>query len=135
MRRDFGVEVGCFENGSFCGRCCLETEMPLTEEDVRRIERLGFRKEDFSVVVDGVRRLRNVNERCYFLDESGKCRIYEHRPLGCRIYPVVFDPETGKAVVDRFCPKWREVKEEDIRRVEPVLRELVRRIYSKGTLP
>ena len=130
MRKDFGVRVDCRIGEGFCGRCCLDTEMPLTEEDVKRIECLGYSREEFSVIVDGIRRLRNVNGRCYFLDESNGCKIYEHRPIGCRIYPVVLDPDSGKAIVDRLCPKWKEVRIEDVRRVEKILRELVRRIYS-----
>ncbi len=133
MWRDFGVKIDCRTDEGFCGRCCLDTEMPLTEEDVETIERLGYRREEFSVVVNGIRRLRNVNGRCYFLDESNRCRIYDHRPIGCRIYPVVFDPETGRAIVDKLCPKWREVREEDVRKVEGILKELVRRIYSIET--
>jgi Fe-S-cluster containining protein len=70
-----------------------------------------------------------VNGRCFFLDEDNRCKIYEYRPLGCRIYPIVLDLERG-AVVDDLCPKKNEIREEDIRRVEPILRELVRRIYG-----
>ncbi len=128
---DFGVKVKCFFNGKFCGRCCHETEMPLTEEDVRRISDLGYDPKEFAVKVDGVYRLRNVNGKCYFLDEQNRCRIYEHRPIGCRIYPVVLDVERGKAVLDDECPMGWTVSEEDFKRAEAVLRELVKRLYRK----
>ncbi len=105
--------------------------MPLTEEDIATIESLGFRREDFVIVVDGIPRLRNVNGRCYFLDESNRCRIYEHRPIGCRIYPVVLDVETGRAVVDDICPKKDSVSGRDLKRAEAILRKLVRKIYSQ----
>ncbi len=100
--------------------------MPLTEEDIRRIESLGYRREEFSIS-NGIVRLRNVNGKCYFLDDGNRCRIYEHRPEGCRLYPAVFDGE--KVVVDRVCPKWREVVvgESAKRR----LMKLIERIYSQ----
>lgn len=130
-RRNFGVRVDCTEDGKFCGRCCYQTEMPLTEEDIAIIEGLGFRREEFAIEVDGILRLRNVNGRCYFLDESNRCRIYEHRPIGCRIYPVVLDMETGKAVVDDLCPRKDSINRKDLRRAEAILRKLVRKIYSQ----
>ncbi|WP_457550278.1 YkgJ family cysteine cluster protein, partial [Archaeoglobus sp.] len=68
---------------------------------------------------------------CYFLDESNRCRIYEHRPIGCRIYPVVLDVETGKAVVDDLCPKKDSIRRKDLRRAEAILKKLVRKIYSQ----
>ncbi len=130
-RRSFGVRVDCVVNGRFCGRCCHQTEMPLTEEDIATIEGLGFKRENFVVVIDGIPRLRNVNGRCYFLDESNRCRIYEYRPIGCRIYPIVLDVETGKAVVDDICPRRDSVSSRDLRKAEAILRKLVRKIYSR----
>ncbi len=100
--------------------------MPLTEEDLKRIESLGFSREEFSVVDGKVIRLRNVNGRCFFLSEDGKCRIYSHRPEGCRLYPAVFDGE--RVVVDRFCPRWREVKVSEAAKRR--LLELIDRIYT-----
>jgi len=123
------IKINCTVEGKFCGKCCHNTEMPLTEEDIKRIESLGYDRRDFTVKIDGIYRLRNVNGRCFFLDEDNRCKIYEYRPLGCRIYPIVLDLERG-AVVDDLCPKKNEIREEDIRRVEPILRELVRRIYG-----
>ena len=123
------IKINCTVEGKFCGKCCHNTEMPLTEEDIKRIESLGYDRRDFTVKIDGIYRLRNVNGRCFFLDEDNRCKIYEYRPLGCRIYPIVLDLERG-VVVDELCPKRDEVGKEDIRWVEPILRELVRRIYG-----
>jgi Fe-S-cluster containining protein len=111
------IEIGCFE-------CCKETEMQLSEEDVKRIEKLGYSRDEFSIEVDGVRVLKNVNGQCYFL-KDGKCSIYDHRPKGCRFYPVIYDVERGKATVHDFCPLWKEVKLFTIKKVE---RELIRHI-------
>lgn len=85
-----------------CSKCCIETQMELSEDDIRRLERLGYKRDDFAVCENGSCRLRNVNGRCYFLGENG-CRVYEHRPLGCRIYPVVCVEGEGLAV-DAYCP-------------------------------
>ncbi len=119
--------MNCAENGVYCGKCCFETEMPLTEEDLRRIESLGYRKEEFSISFAGIVRLRNVNGKCYFLDEKNRCRIYEHRPEGCRLYPAVFDGE--KVVVDKICPKWREVKVSEV--VRKRLVKLIEKVYGR----
>jgi len=100
--------VNCLKDGSYCGKCCIETEMPLTEEDLSRIESLGFSREKFSVSDGDIFRLRNVGGKCYFLDERNTCRIYEHRPEGCRLYPAVFDTE--KVIVDMICPRWKDVR-------------------------
>jgi Fe-S-cluster containining protein len=131
IRRDFGVKVDCIIDGKFCGKCCYQTEMPLTEEDIERIEKLGYRRQDFVVKVNGVYRLRNVNGKCFFLDESNRCKIYEHRPIGCRIYPVVFDVERCKAVVDDLCPMRDKISRKDIKEAEVILRELVKKLYPQ----
>lgn len=82
--------------------------MPLTEADIRRIEKLGYRREDFSVLDDElVPQLRNDSGHCVFLTR-GKCSIYEDRPEGCRLYPLVWDRDTGKVVRDDFCPYTKE---------------------------
>ena len=85
-----------------CTRCCVETQMELTRDDIERLERLGYRREEFAVCENGVCRLRNVEGRCYFLSEDG-CRVYEHRPLGCRVYPAVCVEGEGIAI-DSYCP-------------------------------
>ena len=66
--------------------------MLLSKEDIERLERLGFSREDFTVAGgDGLTMLKNVGEWCYFCDpEEKKCQVYEHRPLGCFIYPVIY---------------------------------------------
>lgn len=84
--------------------------MLLTNEDVKRIESKGFMRKDFCLPkeeADGFNQLRNVNGRCYFLDKKGKCSIYESRPMGCRVYPLVFELSEGDILIDEDC---REVK-------------------------
>ncbi len=124
------VLVECKIGRSFCGKCCYSTEMPLTEEDIKCIESLGYQRKDFAIEIDGIYRLRNVNGKCYFLSANRECKIYDHRPTGCRIYPVVLDLEKNRVVVDELCPKRDEVKTRDMKEAEPVLRELIKKIYG-----
>ena len=87
-----------------CGLCCVETEMILLPDDIALIKRLGYSVDEFAVFQGGYWRLRNVDGHCYFYDPvSGKCRIYEHRPLGCRIYPIIYVEGYGPAI-DSECP-------------------------------
>ncbi|MBO8181948.1 MAG: YkgJ family cysteine cluster protein [Archaeoglobus sp.] len=124
------IRVNCLAIN--CGKCCYDTEMPLTMEDVERILSLGFEVDDFSIVVDGVRRLRNVGGRCFFL-ENNRCTIYEHRPKGCRIYPLVLN-EKGEVVVDDVCPLKEEVEkeitEEFVKKVKQALEKIVKEVYG-----
>ncbi|NOY12061.1 MAG: YkgJ family cysteine cluster protein [Archaeoglobi archaeon] len=124
------VRLRCTEIG--CCECCRDTEMQLSERDIRRIEKLGYSREDFSVEVDGVRVLRNVDGSCYFLKDC-RCEIYEHRPLGCRLYPVVYDVETRRATVHDFCPIGNEIPRFKIKKVERLLLKHISDIY--GFLP
>ncbi len=101
------IRVPCTRLG--CSRCCLGTQMELSKSDIERITRLGYKLEDFAVRgADGRYRLKNVNGRCVFLGEDGRCKIYEHRPLGCRLYPVVCVEGEGLGV-DSECPLSRMV--------------------------
>ena len=86
-----------------CVKCCLETEMPLSRFDIDRILELDHQLEDFAVKTGREWRLKNRFGRCVFLLAEG-CTIYSHRPEGCRIYPLVYDEATGKAVMHRLCP-------------------------------
>lgn len=42
---------------------------------------------------------------CMHLDENDMCRIYERRPLVCRIYPMNISPLVPLATETRDCPK------------------------------
>ncbi len=86
-----------------CEKCCYNTHMTLTKRDIERLEALGYRREDFAVCEGGSCRLRNVNGHCYFLEPGRGCKVYNARPLGCRLYPVVCVEAEGLAV-DALCP-------------------------------
>jgi Fe-S-cluster containining protein len=97
---EVGVSVfSCLEAG--CRDCCIDTRMPLSIHDIRRLRGLGYPLADFMVMVGGERRLRNVEGQCFFLCDAG-CRVYDVRPLGCRFYPLVVDGG-GRVMVDSDC--------------------------------
>ncbi len=91
-----------------CIRCCQDTEMPLSEMDIKRIMAMGNTYDDFAVEVDHWLQLRNRNGLCVFHD-GRLCTIYEVRPEGCRSYPLLYDDDTG-AVLDDECPHIDEME-------------------------
>jgi len=101
---------------SKCGKCCERTEMLLSKEDIEGLERVGFSREDFAVTgEDGLTRLGNVGEWCYFYDsKEKKCQVYEYRPLGCRIYPVVYSIDEG-VIIDELCPMRHTISKHELR--------------------
>lgn len=105
-----------------CVQCCIETRMPLSHQDIKRILKIGYRLEDFAVEKGKGWRLKNLSGRCVFLSE-GSCKIYSHRPEGCRIYPLVYNENMKKAVIDPLCPYGYEfkVREEDVKRLRILL--------------
>jgi Fe-S-cluster containining protein len=85
--------------------CCYDTEMLLLREDIDRISGLGYDEQFFSTTTsDGFVALKNSRMgRCVF--HNGKeCTIYENRPKGCKLYPIIFDEDTKLAVKDHLCP-------------------------------
>ena len=109
-----------------CGVCCRETEMLLSEKDIERLERKGYDR-DFFVRFDseGYATLRNHRGYCVFYDaEKKRCKVRAHRPLGCRIYPVIYDEDKG-IIVDHICPSRGSVTEKQkAKRGEKVLKLL-----------
>lgn len=107
--------------------------MELCAADFRRLERAGYSADDFSALgPDGVRRLKNFDGRCFFFDpESGRCREYARRPLGCVLYPVNLS-EDGDFVVDESCPEWRTVTQTELDDKGRRLRLLVDTIRSEA---
>ena len=100
-----------------CGACCKETEMLLSTEDIERLERKGYSKK-FFVRFDreGYAKLRNRKGHCVFYDsEKQQCKIYKDRPLGCRLYPVIYD-ETKGIGVDDICPAESNWNKKEIER-------------------
>jgi len=117
---------------SNCGICCEETFMELSSEDIERLEEMGYRLEEFAVVDDGVTRLRNVDGYCYFYSRADKkCQIYEKRPLGCYLYPVVYLANEG-AIVDELCPMGQTISEQELRTKGKILDKLLKKIDNES---
>jgi Fe-S-cluster containining protein len=100
---------------SRCGVCCEKTEMLLSRADIRLLERAGYNREKFvRFNVQGFAQLRNSRGYCVFYQiEKHRCRVYKHRPLGCRIYPVIHSEEEG-VIVDDLCPLAGTVSKKEI---------------------
>jgi uncharacterized protein len=78
--------------------------MFLLDEDIKRIAGLGYDEHFFVELQEGFNALRNSTAgRCVFHDGT-KCTIYENRPRGCELYPIIFDVDEKSTVKDTFCP-------------------------------
>jgi len=113
--------------------CCEKTEMILSKTDIERLERLGHARQKF-VRYDryGFARLKNRHGFCVFYDvEKCRCQIYGHRPLGCRIYPVVYSEQEG-IVVDDLCPMQNTISKKERKREGKKLMELLQRIDNEA---
>ena len=82
-----------------CSKCCTELDIILRDEDIIRIEELGYSTWEFvdydkmfyrgDKFVGYALKKRPFDDACPFLDENGKCKIYAHRPLACKLYPFL----------------------------------------------
>lgn len=104
-----------FVECSRCGICCADTMMELSSEDIKRLEGKGYRVEEFVIIDDGVTRLRNVNGYCFFYSTAEKkCLVYDNKPWGCYIYPVVHMENEGP-IVDSLCPMGHTISKRELR--------------------
>jgi Fe-S-cluster containining protein len=99
--------------------------MPLTGSDIKRIMKLGYRFRVFVVKKGKERYLKNSEGKCIFLEDKG-CKIYNSRPAGCRLYPLIFDESSGKTVLDDFCPYGCEFQynKEEITKLKNLIKSL-----------
>ena len=93
-----------------CGICCKQTEMILSEADIIPVLNnvsLNLKREDFiEINSDGFFQLKNVKGFCVFFEPSTKlCKIYKLRPQGCKFYPLIYDFNNDKCVLDIDCPR------------------------------
>jgi len=124
-KRKYPIESGQPCRRHNCIKCCIKTEMPLTKADIELISSLGYKTEDFAIKTDKEWKLKNKFGKCVFLTENG-CKIYDFRPQGCRLYPLVYDEELGKPILDELCPYREEFKVEksDIEKLLRLIKEL-----------
>ncbi len=97
-----------------CGVCCINTEMLLSNQDIKRLTEKGHLKENFMQIdQDGYAQLKNINGHCVFYNiAKSKCNIYEDRPEGCQIYPIILDEEKG-IVFDEGCSATETITDEE----------------------
>ena len=92
-----------------CGKCCLETEMILSQQDIKIIisNLPNIKKQDFIFKNTNEQyQLRNIEGHCFFFDVSNKeCKIYKFRPQGCRFYPLIYDFNKKDCRLDDDCPR------------------------------
>jgi Fe-S-cluster containining protein len=92
-----------------CGLCCLKTEMELSKSDIELIEKsnpFGWNSDQFCELKDNLHVLKNINGHCIFLHpQNNQCVIYENRPTGCRYYPLIYDIDKDRCVLDSDCPQ------------------------------
>jgi len=93
-----------------CGKCCIETEMLLSSNDIALIKKNNPKHLKIANFVrkteDGFNQLKNVKGYCVFFDSAAKlCTIYEVRPQGCRFYPLIYDSDKGHCTLDQDCPR------------------------------
>jgi hypothetical protein len=114
---------------SRCGKCCEKTEMLLSNADIQLLKELGYPFEDFAFYdKKGFARLKNRKGYCVFYDsKTKKCKIYKNRPLGCRIFPIIFSEEEG-VIVDDLCPIKNAVSKREFIQKGKILVKLLQRI-------
>ncbi len=119
---------------SHCGICCKKTEMMLSNVDIERLEKVGYSRQEFARSDGhGFVRLKNRHGYCVFYDvEKRRCRIYKHRPLGCKIYSVIYSEQEG-IVVDDLCPMKNTISKRELERKGKKLMELLQRIDNEAT--
>jgi hypothetical protein len=78
--------------------------MLLSKMDIKRIESLGYSCDIFVDIHDGWLQLKNQDGRCVF-HSSIMCTIYENRPDGCKLYPIIYDKDKKHVVFDKDCPQ------------------------------
>jgi hypothetical protein len=78
--------------------------MVLTKKDIELIKKHGYDDAFFVCEHDGWFLLKNSEGRCVFHNGT-QCCIYEFRPEGCSLYPVVFDKDTNTMILDSECPQ------------------------------
>jgi Fe-S-cluster containining protein len=78
--------------------------MVLSFHDIERIEKRGFDSGFFVMEQDGWLQLKNAKGRCVF-HNGIYCTIYKDRPIGCALYPIVYDADHRCAILDEDCPQ------------------------------
>jgi len=87
-----------------CKQCCIQTNMLLSHDDIETIQKFGYDASFFVEHHHGWLQLKNTHGRCVF-HNGARCTIYAYRPEGCMLYPVVYDHDHKRAILDSACPQ------------------------------
>jgi Fe-S-cluster containining protein len=85
-------------------KCCVTEPVFLTQYDINIIVRKkGLLENDFVIkkkkYKQVIKSIRFKNGACLFFDKvTGKCKIYEFRPLDCQLFPLDIDIQEGKYI-------------------------------------
>jgi|YelNatPaOPRAMG01_1025707.scaffolds.fasta_scaffold149255_1 Fe-S-cluster containining protein len=126
---------------TLCGKCCIQDDknrrlIILTGKDVNEISNeTGLKTEDFSDRSSNEKYpfiMKLVEQKCFFLEPSGKCSIYSSRPLVCRFYPFVMQKIGDKYVfhADPSCPGLGKGKYLDREYFEKLVEEAEERLEN-----
>jgi Fe-S-cluster containining protein len=72
-----------------CGHCC-RLLVGLSEKDIRRLERAGYKRQDFVSKRRKKYFIKQTNRYCPWMkvfNGRAECTVYKHRPEICRSYP------------------------------------------------
>jgi len=108
--------------------------MMLASTDVKRLERAGYEGKKFTYHdKSGFVKLKNHRGFCIFYNvEKRRCKIYKHRPSGCRLYPVIYSEQEG-IIIDDLCPMKNTIPESELKRKGKRLMKLIQKIDSEAT--
>jgi Fe-S-cluster containining protein len=89
--------------------------MLLSGADIKLLEKAGHDPKEFAHLNrQGLLQLRNSRGYCVFYNvQKRSCMIYRLRPVGCRIYPVIYSEKEG-VVVDDICPMMSTVSAAEV---------------------
>lgn len=85
MPPDVNSTTICVEE---CGGACCAGGAFLRPADADRLDVLGHGD---AVAADAARTRTDADGDCVLLDDDGRCRVYEDRPLDCRLFPLGFE--------------------------------------------
>lgn len=106
--------------------------MLLTRKEIVKIEQLGYNRKDFAFKNDdGFYQLKNRKDSCFFLKDN-KCVIYDHRPQGCRFYPIVYDLDSEQAILDDDCPLIHTITNITLQKFSANLKKYVKKLFENA---
>lgn len=71
-----------------CGKCCRYIPGDVNSQEEQRIQERGFNNFTGASTINGNKFFKRKKDgSCYFLTDDNKCKIYNVRPMVCRLAP------------------------------------------------